>query len=110
MPAKLRNPKTGLAYLTGVSPLTVQDGSSRNSDATGREDACQLSAAAILTRSVNDLCLPRFRPSLLGRHAGHRADGVREPLRRAVWPPFETKWTTSGVTGILKEVAGKEPS
>jgi hypothetical protein len=48
--------------------------------------------------------------SLLGRQAGHCADGRQDRPGELLGPAFEVKWATSGVADILEEVADKEPS
>lgn len=69
-----------------------------------------ISAAPVLSRSANDLCLPRFRCRCWDAKPNTAADGVAGPSRQTAWPAFEAKWTTSGVAGILEDVADKEPS
>jgi hypothetical protein len=48
----------------------------------------------------------------LQRKTPFRPCGYRATIPRLAksLPAFEVKWTTSGVPGILEEVAGKEPS
>ena len=48
--------------------------------------------------------------SLLGRQAGHCADGRQDRPGELLGPAFEVNWTTPGVAVILEEGADKEPS